>query len=263
MILTLPVGHLINGDNYHQIPSVKALEYRDTTPILDNKLESIFHSGYGIVQEEFLGYFESIVDYLNENNIKMFSFDIGPAAEKIKTEDYYYIARSEVLSKDEIRKIIRQRLKFIREKFHGDIALENLNYFPTSAYSHVCESNFISDIVRDNEVYMVLDIAHAIITVNNMEVDKYEYLASLPLNKVKEIHLSAPGVKDGKWRDLHKEPGPQEYEVLRSILNNINVDPYLVIECYKDFPTIENCCKSLRNYFCKQNDKEEFDYCRI
>jgi uncharacterized protein (UPF0276 family) len=248
MILTLPVGHLINGDNYHQIPSVKALEYRDTTPILDNKLESIFHSGYGIVQEEFLGYFESIVDYLNENNIKMFSFDIGPAAEKIKTEDYYYIARSEVLSKDEIRKIIRQRLKFIREKFHGDIALENLNYFPTSAYSHVCESNFISDIVRDNEVYMVLDIAHAIITVNNMEVDKYEYLASLPLNKVKEIHLSAPGVKDGKWRDFHEEPSLEVYEVLGFIKKRLIGNPYLVLEYYKSLSALREIYESLDSY---------------
>ena len=250
MILTLPVGDLINRDNFHQIPGINALEYKDTIPVLDNKLESIFHSGYGIVQEEFLSYFESIVDYLNENNIKLFSFDIGPAAEKVQTEDYY-IAKSEVLLKNKIKKIVRQRLEYIRKKFHGDIALENLNYFPTSAYSHVCESDFISDVVRDNEVYMVLDIAHAIITANNMGIDKYEYITSLPLDRIKEIHLSAPGIVDGKWRDLHEEPDSQEYEVLRSILNNINVDPYLVIECYKNFPAIENCYKSLCNYFDK------------
>ncbi len=247
MILTLSVSHLINKENYFLIPGIKALEYREPRPVLNNEMQSLFHCSYGIVQYEFIDYFDSILDYLVENKIKMFSFDFGPAVEKVEIQDYYYNARSELLSRNELYKKVHSRLKYMKRNFHGDIALENLNYFPTSAYNHVCEANFISDVVRKNNVYFVLDIAHAIITSQNMGIDKYEYLSSLPLERVKEIHLSASGIKDGRYRDLHEMPSAEEYEILAFIKNWLVEDFYLVIEYYKDFVELREIYKNLDN----------------
>jgi uncharacterized protein (UPF0276 family) len=263
MILTLPVGHLINSYNYHLVPGVKALEYKNTIPVLDNKLESIFHSDYGIVQEEFLSYFESIVDYLNKNKIKMFSFDIGPAAEKVEIEDYYYIAKSEILSKSGLFELIQCRIEQVRSKYSGNIAFENLNYFTTSAYLHVCEPSFIAETARRNNVYILLDIAHAIITAKNLEIDIYQYLSALPLDKVVEVHISSPRLIQGKWRDIHEMPGSEEFQVLEFILKNCHLNPYVVIEYYKNFSKIKDCYKSLMKYFDKQDDKEKSDCCWV
>jgi len=244
MILTLPVG-LQNSSNYNKIHNICALEYRDTIPMLENKMERLFHSGYGIIQEEFLPYFDSIIDYLVENNIKIFSFDLGPSAEKVELEDYYYISKSEPLTTNKLLETIKYRISYIRNKYHGDIALENLNFFPTTAYAHVCETDFIYDAIIENEVDMVLDIAHAIISAKNMGVDKYKYLSLFPLSRVKIIHLSSPGIKDGKWRDLHRIPTNEEYDVLAFIEKLLTQDPYLVIESSDNLATLQKTYESV------------------
>lgn len=254
MILTLPVSNLISKDNYFLMPRIEALEYREPQPVLDNEIESLFHSDYGIVQKEFIDYFDSILDYLAENRIKMFSFDLGPAAEKVEIEDFYYIARSKLLSRDELYEKIQSRLSYIKSNFNGCIALENLNYFMPTAYNHVCEANFINDIIRKNKVFFVLDIAHAIVTSHNLGIDAYEYISSLPLERVREIHLSAPGIKDGQIRDLHGIPSAKEYELLNFIRSQLVGEPYLVVEYYKDFVKLQEIYKNLSKYYDKRRN---------
>lgn len=245
MISALPVSHLIDMENYSSIPGIKALEYKEPQPVLTDTVESLFHSNNGVVQSDFIDYFDSIKDYLAENRFKVFSFDLGPASEKVEVIDYYYSAVGRVLSADELKGIIGERLRYVKERFSGIVALENLNYFPTSSYSHVCEAEFISSVIRDNDVYMVLDIAHAVITAKNIDMDIYEYLSALPLERVVEVHISAPGVIDSQWRDLHGRPGSEEYEILEFLLARIKPNPYVVVECYKSFSDIVESYREL------------------
>ena len=81
-----------------------------------------------------------------------------------------------------------------------------------------------------------------------MEVDKYGYLTSLPLDKVKEIHLSTPGMKDGKWRDFHEEPSLEVYELLGFIKKRLIGNPYLVLEYYKSLSALREIYESLDSY---------------
>lgn len=245
MILTLPVSHLINKDNYLSIPGIKALEYKKPSPILNDKMKRLFHSASGIIQNDFIEYFNSVIGYLLKNRVELFSFDLGPAAENVEIRDSYYTAISKPLSIDELKDKINLRLSYIKSKFGGDIALENLGYYPTTAYGYVCEADFITDVVQKNNVYLILDIAHAIITAHNFGVDKYEYISSLPLEKVKEIHLSAPGLKDRRWLDLHEKPASEEFKVLDFIIKRIAGDPYLVVEYYKDLSGIAEAYRAL------------------
>ena len=247
MILTLPVSHLISENNYSRIPGIRALEYRNPQPVFNSEMECLFHSNYGIIQKEFIDYFDSISDYLNENKFKLFSFDFGPAVEAVKIQDFYYVTESDLLSKSELEKKVHSRLSYVKSKFNGDIAMENLNYYPTTAYSHICEAEFISDIIRKNDVYMVLDIAHAVISAHNMEIDRYEYLSSLPLDRVKEIHLSAPGIKDGKWQDLHEIPTIDEYKILNFIRERLFIKPYIVVEYYKNISVLREIYSMLND----------------
>ena len=133
---------------------------------------SFFHSGKGATDHDFIDYFDALLPYLKLHNFSHFSFDVGPAAEYCKTEDYYYVAESEVLSAEELTQITSKRLDYVKERYDGIIALENLNYFPTSAYAHVCDPDFISSIVKGSEVYLILDIAHAMISAHNLGIPR-------------------------------------------------------------------------------------------
>jgi uncharacterized protein (UPF0276 family) len=235
MILTLPVSHLINADNYHEIPGVKALEYKKEQPVFDYSGPQFFHSGKGATDHDFISYFDALLPYLKSHKFSHFSFDVGPAAEHCKTEDYYYVAESEVLNAEELTRITAVRLDYVKDRYDGIVALENLNYFPTSAYAHVCDPDFISNIVRKNEVYLILDIAHAMISAHNMGIPPETYFKRLPLDRVKEIHLSAHGMLDGKWRDLHNRPNDEAYEILEMLMGHVKSDTCLIVEFYKDF----------------------------
>ena len=235
MILTLPVSHLIDAQNYEKIPGVKALEYKKEQPVIDYSGPILFHSGKGVTDHDFVDYFNALLPYLKSHKFSHFSFDIGPAAERCKTEDYYYVVESEVLSAEKIIQISSERLGYVKKLFDGVVALENLNYFPTSAYDHVCDPDFISKIVRENDVYLILDIAHAMISAHNLNFSPEDYFTRLPLDRVKEIHLSAHGMLDGKWRDLHNRPNNETYELLEMLNRHVKKDTYLIIEFYKDF----------------------------
>ena len=235
MKLTLPISHLINTENYLQVPGVQALEFKKEQPIFDYSGPLFFHSSKGVIDEDFLDYFNDLLPYLKSHKFSHFSFDIGPAAERCKTENYYYVAESEALTAEEITRISAERIGYVKKLFGGVVALENLNYFPTSAYDHVCDPDFISKIVRENEVHLILDVAHAMISAHNLNFSPEDYFTRLPLDRVKELHLSAHGMRDGKWRDLHNRPNDETYELLEMLASHVSKDTYLIIEFYKDF----------------------------
>jgi len=235
MILTLPISHLINSENYLKVPGVRALEFKKKQPVFDYPGPLFFHSGKGIMDEDFIVFFDDLLPYLNENTFKHFSFDLGPATQKVSMKDYYYVAEDKVLTAEELLHISRDRLSYVKNLFKGIVALENLNYFPTTAYSHVCDPGFFAKVVRENDVYCILDIAHAMISAHNLGIDWQDYFMQMPLERVKEIHLSAYGIVGGKWRDLHERPNNETLKVLDFIWGKLTTEAYLIIEFYKNF----------------------------
>jgi len=253
MIPTLPVSHLIDRENYSSIPGIKALEYKEVGPIFGNELERIFHSNYGIMQKEFIGYFNGIVDFLNGNKFLLFSFDFGPAVEKVSVKDHYYVTESRILSKTEIQDKISENLDYVKKKFRGILAVENLNYFPTPAYEHVCEPDFLRHVIEGAGLYLVLDIAHAKISAHNLGYDVRQYLSSLPLDRVREVHLSAPGIKGDVWRDLHDEPGDDEYALLDFVRAKTVHGFYVTVEYYKDLAVLAGIYAALDKRYSVKN----------
>ncbi len=236
MIVTLPVSHLINADILQGLSGVQALEYKKVGPLLTRRLPALFHSNLGIVQDAFMDWFDEVVPALRDMGLQLFSFDCGPAAREVRIEDHTYIANSDVLTRDSLMSLTAERITHIRDRLGCRLAMENLNYYPTDAYKHVCEPDFIAEIVRSNDVGFVLDLAHAVVSAHNFGITPNAYLSALPLERVVEIHLSAPGMRDGTrdglWRDLHGSPTHREYAMLASVLSRTPENPFIVIEHY-------------------------------
>ncbi len=238
MIPTLPVSHQINAGNLAQVPGIQALEYKKPQPMLDHSGPRLFHSNLGVVQDGFMDYCRELMPYLNDNKMVHFSFDLGPAAENVETVDYYYEARSPILDDDALSKLISQRLQWIKQAFTGRVLLENLNYFPTTAYHRVCDAGFIRETVVENGVGLLLDIGHAMISAYNFGLKPWDYFRQLPLEHVWEIHLTAPGRIAGTWRDLHEIPTETEYQLLEGVLERLSEPPYVAVEYYRNFNKI-------------------------
>ncbi len=99
------------------------------------------------------------------------------------------------------------------------ILLENLPSLPLEKYNYAADPGLIAQIVDHTGTEMVLDIAHARIAACYQNTEVKSYLSDLPLDHVKQIHVSGVGIKDGMLYDGHKTLGKEDYELLAWILD--------------------------------------------
>ncbi len=65
----------------------------------------------------------------------------------------------------------------------------------------------------------MLDLAHLRVTAYHLGLDVYAFARSLPLGKVREIHVSGPAFVDGLGlRDDHQELAEADYALLGWVL---------------------------------------------
>ena len=126
------------------------------------------------------------------------------------------------------------------------IAVENNNYFPTEAYQMVTDGDFITQIVEENDLEFLFDIAHAKITAHNRSLDYSDYLKTLPIDRTVQIHISRYEIKNGLARDAHKLPDEKTWQEVKILLDKIPVR-YATIEYYKDYDGLVRGLKKLRD----------------
>ncbi len=95
------------------------------------------------------------------------------------------------------------------------LLLENFNYHKTNAYEYICEPEVVHHILDTIGCGMLLDMAHARISAHNMGWPSAEaYYEALPLDKVKEIHITRPGWMGEQMVDLHQPLQPDDLPLL-------------------------------------------------
>ena len=126
--------------------------------------------------------------------------------------------------------------------------LENNNYYPTPAYEIVTDGDFITEVIRQNDLYLLLDIAHAMVTSHNMKIEYLEYVKSLPLDRLIQLHICVPELPPkGIGIDAHNSPDlAMEQRVVDTILEYPQIQ-FLTIEFYKDKDILIKCIESLQN----------------
>jgi hypothetical protein len=235
-IIGLPVGEFMAGP---KILLKKLVGLSDMLEIkaypepqwLPQAKPRAFHWNYGFVEDDFFDLFPLIGPELNGS--LMFSADLGPAAKR--RQGPFPVTR--VLKPGEIEKTMGKAVELIRKYYSGPIGAENYNFYPTGLYEGVCEPDHIGSLLEKFDLFLVLDVAHALVSAHNLERPGWSYIRELPLDRVKEIHLSAPYVPAAKKYlavDTHEPPGEREWTILKWLLKKIgSASPLIVIECYQ------------------------------
>jgi hypothetical protein len=190
-----------------------------------------FHFSVGFAEESFSDALSEIGQYLPGS--LMFSADLGPAS--ITRQGI--LPLSKILSIKELEKKIEEALTLSRNYYSGPIGAENYNYYPTGLYERICDPKFISRLLKKFGLFLVLDLAHALVSAYNLKTPVLDYLGQLPLDRVAEIHLSRPHIptqKNALAVDAHFPPGKREWRLLRWLLARLPKPwPLLVVECYQ------------------------------
>ncbi|MDR7857852.1 DUF692 family multinuclear iron-containing protein [Tissierella sp.] len=119
-------------------------------------------------------------------------------------------------------------LSYIRDAIRLPIHLENIHfYFPCEGKDNnaafVCQPSFIEEtLVRSNSKFL-LDIAHAQIAAWHLNIHPIEYINSLPLHLVEEVHVTGPIMVENELRDKHHEIAEEGYSLLEHVLKESNV----------------------------------------
>ena len=85
--------------------------------------------------------------------------------------------------------------------------LENPSSYVTFPQDEMTEWEFLSAVAKRTGSYLLLDVNNIVVSAHNHGFDEYDYLAGLPLDRVRQIHLA--GHTPGEIAiDTHDAPVP-------------------------------------------------------
>jgi len=187
-----------------------------------------------------------IVSILPKLELITFHMACNCSSPRIVNNKYY--PGGMVFNREELSNNAYNNIQWINDCFGANIniAIENNNYYQTPAYNIITDADFISDIVRENSIYLLFDVSHAHVTAHNKGISFEEYVGELPLESVIQIHMCKHGyLDDGSAFDLHEIPDETLVKYVLDFSDNYSVQ-YLTIEYYRNPNTLIDMIKKIR-----------------
>ena len=114
----------------------------------------------------------------------------------------------------------------IREEVGLPVILENLASLPAASYHYAADPALLGRVLDEADCGLLLDVAHARLAALYRAQAPEEYLAALPLDRVRQVHVS--GIRrrirrrDGGgrrgWYDAHESLQEEDYRLLAWVL---------------------------------------------
>ena len=126
------------------------------------------------------------------------------------------------------------------------ILLENIAYsFPLPG-AEMTEAGFVGSILESTDAYLLLDLENVHANALNHGYDPIDYLESLPLERVVEIHLAGGLWQEGQYMDTHTRSVPEEsWKLLEWLVPRSDVRA-VIIERDDDLPPFGDLLAEVR-----------------
>ena len=116
------------------------------------------------------------------------------------------------------KKTFLHYLTQVKNAFEAPIILENLASLHQAKYAYAADPALISEIVCASGSGFLLDIAHARVAASNLGINVHDYLERLPLDLVRQIHVSGTREINGTLKDAHEAMQGEDYAILKWLL---------------------------------------------
>src|SRR5262245_17114830 len=125
-----------------------------------------------------------------------------------------------------------------RETLGVPLCLENIAYM-VALPGDLTEAQFLTEVVEREDCGLLLDLHNVYTNAMNHGYDAAEFLASLPLHRVVQIHLSGGHDEDGYRIDSHSTPTPEPvWELFRFTASRTPINA-VIIEWDVQLPAFE------------------------
>lgn len=101
---------------------------------------------------------------------------------------------------------VTERARIVQDFLEIPFALENLSSYVAFQVDQMSEWEFYSTIVEKADIYMMLDVNNIYVSSRNHGFDPMEYINSIPLNRVIQIHLAGHTDHGEYVLDTHDHP---------------------------------------------------------
>lgn len=138
--------------------------------------------------------------------------------------------------------LTRRNMRIVSERIRRPLIVENTWYdYVIPLPGAIGEPAFITEVLRDTEHGLLLDVTNLWINAANYGFDVSEWLDAAPLHRVVELHvagdeLRTTGPKAGTWCDSHSRPVPEEvWELVEHVVARAPVRA-ITLERSNDIP---------------------------
>ena len=153
---------------------------------------------------------------------------------------------SAVLGRSTLSTLLTSTVNTLKGTLGVPLLLENLDYNATGAYEHICEPDFIRTVLEATDTYFLLDLSHAQVSASRLGFALDDYLAQLPLERVRQLHISGPRLVGETFADVHETLRPVDYQLLEQMLEQTS--PWAVtLEYRRDAGALLKQVERLRN----------------
>lgn len=253
--IATPVSHLfLDNSNAKKIfRNSDCLELREKNLNLNFPNEFLFHVDKDITlpwNNKFKNFLLKTVKL--KKKLKLITFQSTRCCEGEQILDGKFQISGKVFKKKNLLLFAKKNIRWLKKKLKKNIkiGLENNNYYPEPAYDIITDGSFISEIIRKNKIFFLLDIAHAKITAYNKKINFKKYLNSLPLDKTIQLHIVDSSIKFNSKKkiavDTHKLPTKKTFKIVDNLVKKYSSIEYLTIEYYKNSEKLINSIRQLR-----------------
>jgi uncharacterized protein (UPF0276 family) len=246
--LATPVSHLFENTSYEDVilKNSDLLECRDRSIAYSNNLDKqeLFHCELQPIHEwgkKEWDFIQRIKD--TKPNVRLLTLHMASCCDKPEMNGRMFELGGREYTRDEMKLCAKNNFKKIKKIFGSkvDIAIENNNYYPTDAYRDVTDAKFISEIVNENDIKFLFDIAHAKVTCFNKNINFERYKGNLPMDRTVQVHICTFSIDRelDQAFDAHSYPNDEELQEVKKVISKYPDIKYLTVEYYKDIENLE------------------------
>jgi uncharacterized protein len=121
-----------------------------------------------------------------------------------------------------LNQLWRDEINRLTQYFGNEhVVLEHFPYTPDNPQLHLAaDPSTFSNVIKDTHCQFLLDLAHARITANTLDMDVKGYISRLPVERLRELHITGIKMFGGIMTD-HFRMQKEDWDLLRWALDKI------------------------------------------
>ncbi|MEN8178455.1 MAG: DUF692 domain-containing protein [Pseudomonadota bacterium] len=139
---------------------------------------------------------------------------------------------------EEAVRYVAKRIRSVQDFLESHLLLENVSAYVKSD-SPMSEAEFLTAIAEEADCYLLVDVNNLYVNQVNLGLDAMQALQSIPLQRIREIHLAGYEDKGRFLIDAHNNPVSEPVWDLFAHLVTLAPDVPVCIEWDNNIPPLE------------------------